>query len=134
MTEDLRFCYIPASLELFLEVESAELPNMENQMKSGMSSQPQTKTCGNHRPTRGSRHSNEVKRKKYKMKIKPLLPAEQVFSTFFLRQILTLLTYRKRVAFIKNLVHIHRFRTCFSEATLARLLFISPRDKRITAD
>lgn len=42
MTEELRFCYTPASLELCLEDESAELSNVENQMKSGVGSQPQT--------------------------------------------------------------------------------------------
>lgn len=42
MTEELRFCYPPASLEPHLEDESADLSNAENQMKSGVGSQPET--------------------------------------------------------------------------------------------
>lgn len=41
-TEKLRFCYTPASLELHLEDESAKLSNTENQMKSGVGSQPES--------------------------------------------------------------------------------------------
>lgn len=40
-TEELRFCCTPASLELHLEDESVKLSNMENQMKSGVGSQPE---------------------------------------------------------------------------------------------
>lgn len=42
MTEELRFCYTPASLELHLEHESGELSNTGKQMKSGVGSQPET--------------------------------------------------------------------------------------------
>ena len=42
MTEELRFCCTPASLEPHLEDESAKMSNAENQMKAGVGSQPQT--------------------------------------------------------------------------------------------
>lgn len=41
-TEELRFCCTAASLELHLEDESVKLSNMENQMKSGVGSQPKS--------------------------------------------------------------------------------------------
>lgn len=132
-TEELRFCYPPASLELHLEDESGKLSNTENQMKSGVGSQPESQTLGNYRPRRGSQHSNVAKNNISHKKKKKFFQLTGLLKTNLNS---TDHSPREKIwPWFKNVLHIHRFRICFSEATLIiRLLSTNPKDKIVTAD